>query len=689
MAEPPSQSLNAAIARASELLAADPALAERQAKAILERLPTDPRAILILGSARRRQGDPAAARALLAPLAKAHPRAAHTHYELGLALRALGEGAPAVAALRQAVAVNRDLPEAWRALGDQLFVDGDTVGAEGAYAEHGRACVRDPVLRPAADALFDGRLAVAERTLRERLRARAADTTAMHMLAQTATRQGRDGEAELLLARCLELDPGFDGARFDYANVLFRGQKAKEALAQIERLLARDTEAPPYRNLAAACLCLVGEYERAIEIYERLLTDYSRQPKIWLNYGHALRTIGRREDAVAAYDRCIALAPGLGEAYWSVANLKVSRFSAGREADMAAQLARRDLPDEDRLHLHYALGKAVEDRGQHGAAFEHYAQGAKMRRAETPHDADAGTALMLRSRRLFTPAFFAARAGGGSPSDEPIFIVGLPRSGSTLIEQILASHSAVEGLMELPDIISIAGGLAPSRRQAGDPGYPDVLADLDAATVSALGGSYLRGTRIHRRLGRPFFIDKMPNNFHHVGLIHMILPRAKIIDARRHPMAAGFSAFKQLFARGQAFSYDLADLGRYYRDYVELMAHFDEVLPGRVHRVIYDDLVEDTEGAVRRLLDYCGLPFEAACLNFHGNDRAVRTVSSEQVRRPIFRDGLDRWRPYEAWLGPLKAALGPALETWRGACGPGETHAFAPSPLSRGRTPPP
>ena len=319
------------------------------------------------------------------------------------------------------------------------------------------------------------------------------------------------------------------------------------------------------------------------------------------------------------------------------------------------------------MHLHYALGKACEDRRAYPDAFDHFAQGAAVRRAQLAYDAGAASEQTRRSMALFSENFFAERTDGGSDDDAPIFIVGLPRSGSTLIEQILASHSAVEGTMELPDIGVIAQTLRGIKRDGPARRYPEAAADLDAATRTALGDRYIAQTRIHRLKGRRFFIDKMPNNFHNIGLIHLILPRAKIIDARRHPMGTCFSAFKQHFAQGQGFSYDLADLGRYYTDYAALMAHYDAVLPGRVHRVIYEDMVNDTEAEVRRLLDYCGLPFEAGCLDFHQNDRAVRTVSSEQVRRPIFRDGLEQWRQYEEWLEPLKTALGPTLEDWRGS----------------------
>jgi tetratricopeptide (TPR) repeat protein len=654
----PPRSPAAIIEHAAAALATDPARAGREAEAILRVAPNDPRALLIFASARRRLGDARAAAAILAPLAEAYPRAANTQYELGLVRAELGDPAGAMAALRQATGLNRDLPDAWRALGDLLFKAGEPEAAEAAYAEHRRAAVTDPALKPAAEALFAGRISEAEQRLRDHLIGHLADATANRMLAEVYARQARHGDAEILFARCLELDPGQDGARFGYADALFRQQKATQAIAQVERLLADAPNEPAYLNLYAACLALVGEDARVIGVFEGLLADYPRQPRLWLNYGHTLRAVGRREDAVAAYKRCIALAPGLGDAYWSLANLKVASFTPADEAAMRDALARPDLAADDRLHLHYAFGKALEDRRDYEASFAHYARGAELRRAETPYDPEATTAQMRRSKALFTREVFAARAGAGSTSEAPIFIVGLPRSGSTLIEQILASHSAVEGTMELPDIGLIARGLGAD--------YPGVLADLDPAALTVLGEGYIESTRVHRRLGRPVFIDKMPNNFQHLGLIHLILPRARIIDARRHPLGSCFSAFKQHFAQGQSFSYDLADLGRYYRDYVELMAHFDEVLPGRVHRVLYEDLVEDTAREVARLLEACGLLFESACLKFYENDRAVRTVSSEQVRRPIFRQGLEQWRAYEPWLDPLKQALGPALEGWKG-----------------------
>jgi tetratricopeptide (TPR) repeat protein len=661
MVDTPTGSLSVALERATALLETNPSLARRQAEEILRVVPGEPRAALVLGMARRMSGDPRGARAVLEPLAASQPRAANVHYELGQCLAALGEADAAVAALRRAAALKPDIPEAWRALGDQLTLSGDAPGADAAYARHIRASVRDPVLMRAAVALCEDRLAVAEPLLREHLKRNPTDVAALRMLAELGTRLGRYGEAEAMLARCLELAPSFTGARHNYAIVLYRQQKSAEAIAHIEALLARSPRDPAYRNLLAAALGMVGEYERAIAVYEDVLAEYADQPKIWLAYGHALRTAGRRADAVAAYQRAIAMAPRLGEAYWSLANLKIERFTPAEEAAMRDLLAIADIGLEDRLHLHFALGKALEDRGDFAGSFEHYATGAALRRGGTPYDADRTTRDTRRSQTLFTREFFAARDTGGAPSTAPIFIVGLPRSGSTLIEQILSSHSAVEGTMELPDLPRIARALG----AGGD--YFDRLAALSARERTTLGEEFLSAAAIHRKLRRPFFIDKMPNNFRHVGLIHLILPRARIIDARRHPMAACFSAFKQHFARGQSFTYDLDDLGRYYRDYVALMDHVDATLPGRVHRVIYEDMVDDMEHEVRRLLDHCGLPFEARCLRFHETERAVRTASSEQVRRPLYREGLDHWRRYEPWLGPLKAALGPTLEAWRGS----------------------
>jgi predicted Zn-dependent protease len=646
------------------LLESRPGLAAEQATEILRAIPGHPAALLMLGAARRRMGDLKAALEVLEPLASGQPNSAATHYELGMALGQSGRGEGAVTALRRAVALKPDLPDAWRALGDHLTVIGDDKGADQAYARHLKASTHDPRLLEPAAALCDNRIAVAEGLLREHLKQFPTDVAAIRMLAEVAARLGRYADSESLLARCLDLAPSFSAARLHYAVVLHRQNKESAALEEVERLLTREPANPSYLSLKAAILARVGEYAQAIGIYDQVLKQYPAQAKVWMSYGHALKTSGRQADSIGAYRKSIELAPNLGEAYWSLANLKTFRFTRVEIDAMLAQLASKDLSAEDRLHFHFSLGKAFEDEGSYAKSFEHYAEGNRLRREQINYDPGETAEHVRRSKALFTREFFDARRGAGSPAPDPIFIVGLPRSGSTLLEQILASHSQVEGTMELPDIIGITRTLSgrASRRDVSK--YPEALGGLDAGALRALGEQYLAQTRIQRKTDAPYFIDKMPNNFLHIGLIHLILPNARIIDARRHPLGCCFSCFKQHFARGQTFTYGLEDIGRYYRCYVELMAHFDAVLPGRIHRVIYETMVEDTEAEVRRLLEYCGLPFEAACLRFYETDRAVRTASSEQVRTPIFREGVDQWRHYEPWLGPLKAALGRVLEVY-------------------------
>jgi tetratricopeptide (TPR) repeat protein len=659
----PVGTLEQALRHAQQLLEREPALAAEQASEILKVVPNHPVATLLLGAARRKAGDLRGALDVLEPLARTQPNSAAVCYELGRALGNAKRGDEAVAALRRAVELKPEMTEAWLALGDHLTAIGDTEGADAAYGQHIKTSTRDPNLMKAGAALCENRIAVAETLLREHLKSHPTDVTAIRMLAEVAARLGRYRDAEVLLERCLQLAPSFVPARHNYAMVLHRHNKPVEALTEVNRLLALDARNPGYRTLKAAVLSRLGDIGQSIEIYAGVVAEYPAHAKAWMSYGHALKTAGR-QDSVRAYRRSIELAPNLGEAYWSLANLKTFRFAAGEVQAMRAQLERADLVGEDRLHFHFALGKSLEDSGAYADSFDHYAKGNGLRRAAIPYDPAEISAHVRRSKTLFSKEFFAARAGWGAPAPDPIFIVGLPRAGSTLLEQILSSHPDVEGTQELPDILSIARTLGGTRTKTMPSKYPEILATLSAEQMRALGEQYLRGTRIHRKSATPFFIDKMPNNFAHVGLIHLILPHARIIDARRHPLGCCFSCFKQHFARGQYFTYGLEEIGRYYRDYVELMAHFDAVLPGRVHRVIYESLVEDTESEVRRLLQYCGLSFDERCLRFYENERAVRTASSEQVRQPIYRDGVDHWRHYEPWLGPLKDALGPVLETY-------------------------
>ncbi|MBU1375962.1 MAG: sulfotransferase [Alphaproteobacteria bacterium] len=526
-----------------------------------------------------------------------------------------------------------------------------------------RAAVSDPELVRAADALVAGRPAEAHAILSAAVSRRPRDPLALWMAGDVASRGGANREAEALLARCLDLAPGFTAARYAYAMVLTWLDRVQDALAQADRLLADQPANALYRHLRASSLLRLGEEAAAADAYAAVLEAHPDQPLSWMSYGHVLKTVGRQAEAVAAYRRCLALDPRQGEAWWSLANLKTVRFDAADVAAMRAGLA-GELSEPDRLQLHFALGKALEDAGTYAEAFEHYVQGNAIQRARLDYNAAETTGQMRRTTALLSRGFFAARAGQGAAQPDPIFIVGLPRSGSTLVEQILASHSLVEGTQELPYLPALAARLGGPARREAEGAYPDVLAALSPAELADLGQEYLARARTHRKSDRPFFIDKLPNNFAHAGLIQLILPNAKIIDARRHPLGCCLSGFKQHFAVGQPFTYDLTDIGRYYADYVALMAHVDAVLPGRVHRVIYERMVADPEAETRALLAHCGLTFEAACLKFYENDRAVRTASSEQVRQPIFTDAADHWRHFEPWLGPLKAALGPVLDAY-------------------------
>jgi tetratricopeptide (TPR) repeat protein len=660
----PTGSLELALAHASRLLSTQPALAAEQAREILRVVPKQPNALLILGAALRQSGEVAQSVDHLDLLCHGQPTWAPAQLEYGLSLARAGRGAEALVAMRRAVELDPSQPWAWRALADQLRASGDDAGAEAAVAQYIRTSTRDPRLLAAAVALCDGRIPEAEALLRKHLKEAPTDVAAIRMLAEVAGRLGRDEDAVHLLERCLELAPGFHEARQNYALVLNRSGKHAAALGQIDQLLAHDPANASFRNLKAVILCRIGDYPPALAIYEQLLREFPRHPKLSLSHGHALKTAGRNEEAVRAYRRCAEVDPGFGDAWWSLANLKTFRFGADDLRRMRTQLDRTDLSPEDRWHLEFAVGKALEDAGEFEGAFRHYESGNRLRRVAAPYSADENTARMRRAKKVLEPGLFVAKAGAGSPAADPIFIVGLPRAGSTLVEQILSSHSQVEGTMELPEVVAITRDLRQRTDSPETSTYHGVLANLSADELRALGEQYLERTRIQRHTDAPRFIDKLPNNFAHVGLIHLILPDARIVDVRRHPRACCFSGFKQHFARGQHFTYGLEDIGRYYRDYVELMAHYDAVLPGRVHRVIYERLVDDTEAEVRRLLDYCGLPFEDGCLRFYENTRAVRTASSEQVRRPIYRDGVEHWKNFEPWLEPLRQALGPVLERY-------------------------
>ena len=515
--------------------------------------------------------------------------------------------------------------------------------------------IRNPDLIEAASAINEDRLADAEPLLRAHLRQDPLDVAAIRLMAQLAARLGRYKDSEALLRRALELAPDFIVARSNLAGILYRQNRFEETVELLNDVLAAQGDDAGGQSLMAAALGRIGEYDEALALYGALTERFPQHAKLWMSYGHVLKTVGKQNEGIAAYRRALAEEPTLGEVWWSLANLKTVQFDAADIAAMEDALHRGEsLSDDDRLHLHFALGKAYDDRREAEASFGHYDRANRIRHGQLEYDPDIITAHVDTIIARFTPEFLSNRSNLDEGAADPIFILGMPRAGSTLLEQILASHGLIEGTMELPDMPAIA--LREGKGAAS--GWVDAVVQMSADRLAELGDDFLNRTRVQRKTDRPFFIDKLPNNWIYTGLIHLILPNAKIIDARRHPLDCCFSNFRQHFAKGQAFSYSLSDMGRYYADYVRLMAHFDRVLPGRVHRVIHEQLIEEPEVHVRAMLDYVGVPFEEACLNFHENRRAVRTASSEQVRRPINRDGVDQWRAYEKWLDPLKSALG-------------------------------
>jgi predicted Zn-dependent protease len=658
------QYLKTSIGQAMALLSAGkPRQAKKQAEEILRRYPREINSMFVVAAAIRAEGYNQDAIESLKTLVRRAPDFALAHQELGFALSEAGQLIPAIAALQRAVKIEPKLPASWMLMGELFLVDGDEVSAAEAFNQQMLAQSEDPKLILAIRSFNAKKFGQAEALCRTFVRDHPDNVTGIRLLAEIGFQVGVLIEAELLLERCLELAPDFDLARLSYAKVLSQREKLELALQQTDLLLAAKKDKPAYLALRASILVRMGDFASALPCYEHILTHYPAQPGIVLSYGHALKTVGKQEQAITAYRDTIRLRPSFGDAYWSLANLKTFRFTDADLEAMRAQLENQELAREDYFHLCFALGKALEDRKEYAPSFEYYHKGNRIKEKLSGYNPDTISEHVRRLQRACPQALFQAAAGRGCQAPDPIFIVGLPRSGSTLLEQILASHSQVDGTKELVQMIAIARRLGGNRKKNQPSAYPEILASLDAGQLEALGQEYLDGTRIQRGTA-PFFIDKMPNNFLHIGLIALILPRAKIIDARRHPMAACFSGFTQLFARGQSFTYGLNNIGRYYRDYVDLMDHWDQVLPGKVLRMQYEDMVTDTEDQVRRLLDFCELEFEESCLAFHQTERAVRTASSEQVRQPIYSGALDHWRNFEPWLDELKQALGPVLDRY-------------------------
>lgn len=637
-----------------------PGPAAEAARKALEHEPDKTEALYLLAVCERYLRQPSGALRTLGRLIVKRPGYARAHQEIGhnyLALKRLTEAAQAYA---QAVALNPALSASWQRLVQINTQEGNEAAAGSARSQLERLEKLPRELVSVSSMINEGRLYKAEKLCRAFLQENPHHVEGMRLLADLGVKLQVLDDAEFLLESCVEFEPDNLLARFDYVNVLHKRQKYRKALEQATALRQRAPGKPVFELAYANENLALGKYEKALRIYDDIVAANPGMAGAYLVRGHALKTIGRYDAAIESYQDAVSRRPDFGDAYWSLANLKTYRFNDTDIAQMKRVESQAGTRPADRYHLCFALGKAYEDRGEFADSFDYYRRGNALKKDETRYHPDRIEKEIRAQKDICTQHLLEREPATGCPSPDPIFIVGLPRAGSTLLEQILASHSQVDGTMELPNILALAHRLNGRSRVDDEPRYPAILQELTAGQLREYGEKFIEDTRVYRQ-GAARFIDKMPNNFRHIGLIHLILPNAKIIDARRHPMACCFSGFKQLFAEGQEFTYGLEEIGRYYRDYVGLMDHWDHVLPGKVLRVQYEDVVGDLEQQVRRILDFCELPFETACVNFHETQRAVRTPSSEQVRQPIYKSGLEQWRHFEEFLEPLKESLGVAL----------------------------
>lgn len=619
---------------------------------------SDPEALYLAAVASRYLGKHSDAEKHLGALHQAMPEYGRAWQEEGHLALALGDKTKALEAFARATRFNPALTASWREQANLLSATGRNAEAAAANAQLERLSSLPRELIAVANHLHEGRLLRAEEICRHFLRSNPKNVEGMRLLAKIGIELGILDDAEFLLESAVAFEPDNIQLKLDYTDVLRRRQKFGKARAQAQALHDSDPCNPMFQSQLAIESMQTGDYDRAFELFDAVLVKLPRDPATLTSKGHALKTLGQTDEAITSYQAAVSAKPDHGDAYYALANLKTYKFENSEIDAMRAQAARPDLAFMDRVHLSFALGKALEDREDYEASFKHYDEGNALKRAQTRYSADAMSRELAAQKSACTADLFAKHEGTGYDAPDPIFILGLPRAGSTLLEQILASHSQIDGTLELPNILALAHRLR--GRKAGQSRYPEILHELTAEQLTTFGEQFIEQTRIHRQ-GAQFFIDKMPNNFRHIGLINLILPNAKIIDARRDPMDCCFSGFKQLFAEGQEFTYGLEEVGRYYADYVDLMDHWDAALPGKVLRVQHEDVLDDVEAQTRRMLDFIGVPFEDACLEFHKTDRAVRTASSEQVRQPINRKGQDAWKPFEPWLKPLKQALAGTL----------------------------
>jgi tetratricopeptide (TPR) repeat protein len=647
------------------------------AEAVLAAIPENCHVLYLIAVNQRCLNQIHVALATLERLEKLHPRFSLLYQERGYCYMTQRDAPSAIEAFLRAVEINPARVASWGMLERLYRITGDAGNAVTA-AEYVVALRQMPSKVVQAGSLFsDGELLAAEKILQEYLLESGEDVEGLRLLARIEHQRDVLDDAELHLEAALKLRPSYRAARLDYVRVLIDRQKYLPACEEIDSLLRVESNNREYLSLYATACAGLGKHEPAIALYRQLLFESPNSAELRVLLGHSLKTVGQHREATESYQMAAVTKPSFGDAWWSLANLKTYRFSQDEIAQMVAEEAAPAAEPVDHYHLCFALGKAFEDLKEYAESWQYYERGNALRRTESRYYPEITETNTRKQIEVCTAQFFAGRVGFGVSDPDPIFIVGLPRSGSTLIEQILASHSQVESTQELADIQRIVleiPGLATRKKQLGpsnplslagkEDSYPSLLAELAPEEFRRQGERYMIETRAYRG-HRPFFIDKMPNNFRHIGLIHLMMPNAKIIDVRREPMACCFGNLKQLFAKGQEFTYSIEDIARYYRTYLELMRHWDTVLPDRVLRVYYEDIVDNLDGNVRRTLEFCGLEFEPACIEFYKTERSVRTASSEQVRQPIFRDGLNQWRNYETWLGPLKDSLGDAVIRYR------------------------
>ena len=587
----------------------------------------------------------------------AYPNHARAYQERGHLTRYLGPETAAIRAYERALELNPTLIASWKNLAELFLKQGLTDQYQLVLKELERLNSLPAEIRSVASFLYEGKLFKAERLCREYLKRHPKNTEAMRLLALIGAKLQVLDDAEFLLESALEFEPNNFQIRTDYIGILQRRQKFSQALEQARLIQESDPDQNAFKLIYANALAAAGKYDEALELYLKELPNQPRNGTLHMAMGHAFKTIGNQQKAITSYERATKIRDDFGDAYWSLANLKTYKFSNKQIQSMEKAVSDPETNLDDQYHACFALGKALEDKGEFEQSFKYYERGNSLKKTESRYDAKKMTEELTLQMEVCSKSFFQERSGVGSASPDPIFIVGLPRAGSTLLEQILASHSQVEGTLELPNILSLVRKLQGRRRVKDRPRYPDILTTLDNGDYTKFGDQYLNDTAFHRTQNTRFFTDKMPNNFRHVGLIHLVLPNAKIIDARRNPMDCCFSCYKQLFAEGQEFTYNLKDLSQYYKDYVMLMDHWDKVLPGKVHKVNHEDVIDDLETQVKRLLEHCGLPFEEECLEFYKTDRAVRTASSEQVRQPIYQSSA-QWKNFEPYLTELTSIQG-------------------------------